>query len=242
MKLITFLILFPSLYFAQLSPQVKDLYQQISKGERAESSHTGMEGTESELYKLHKKLDEIANDKEVEYIAFNGNPVAKYYAANILFNRKSKSIEKIFEYYLKSKDSVQTLKGCVGGVSRLDYELYINVISEKQTIDAMQWEKKWKDSMITSGKQNSPEYLGLVDMLNTKTIWTKKDVDSLAYRLEQTTLNNHDAYKKLIELICFRHLHENKKVPYYEKIAYFDKKYSSEYIKKYLRFCRFGLK
>ncbi len=183
-KVLTFLILIPVLHFSQLSPEVNEYYQQISKSKRAEGSHIGYSGSESELYKIHLQLDKIATDEEAEYIAFNGNPVAKYYASNILFNRKSKSLEKLFKYYLKSKDSVSVLRGCVGHVSGLDSEIYLNIISEKQSINTMEWEKKWKDSMIINKKQNTPEYLSIVEMLNTKTIWSKKEIDSLAYKFD----------------------------------------------------------
>lgn len=240
MKLLTFLIFIPILHFSQLSPKVNEYYKLISKSNRAESSHIGFSGSESELYKLHLELDKLASDKEIEYIAFNGSPAAKYYAANILFNRKSKSLESLFKYYLKTKDSVNILKGCVGGVSRLDYEIYLNLISEQQVINQMNWEKKWKDSMIINNKKNTPEYLSTIEMLNTKTIWTEKEIESLTYKFDEIVLDNLDSSEKMIELICGHYLYQRKKIPYYEKIVYFEKKYSSEYIKKYLDFCKNG--
>lgn len=241
MKVFPFLILIPILHFGQLSPKVNEYYQQISKSKRAESSHIGDSGSESKLYKIHLELEKIVTNKEIEYIAFNGNAVAKYYALNILFNRKSKSLEKLFTYYLKTKDSVSVLRGCVGGTFGLDTELYSNVVSEKQVINEMDWEKKWKDSMIINKKQNTPEYLRIVDMLDTKTIWTKKEIDSLRYKLDQIVLDDLGSSEKMVEFICGYYLYERKKVPYYEKITYFEKKYSSEYIKKYLDFCRYGI-
>lgn len=240
-KVLTFLVLIPILHFGQLSPKVNEYYQQVSKSKRAESSHIGDSGSESKVYKLHLELDKAATDKEVEYIAYNGNSVAKYYASNILFNRKSKSLEKLFTYYLKTKDSVSVLKGCVGNISSLDTEIYLNVISEKQIIEEMEWEKKWKDSMIINKKQNTPEYLNVVEMFNTKTIWTKKEIDSLTQKFDQIVLNDLNSSEKMVEFICGHYLYARKKVPYYEKIAYFEKKYSSEYIKKYLKFCRYGI-
>ncbi|MCA6066221.1 hypothetical protein JI747_003460 [Chryseobacterium sp. RG1] len=240
-KVLIFLVLFPILHFGQLSTKVNEYFQQISQSKRAESSHIGVSGSESEVYKLHLELDKIATDKEIEYIAYNGNPVAKYYASNILFNRKSKSLEKLFKYYLKTKDSVSVLKGCVGGVSSLDTKIYLNVISEKQLIDKMEWEKKWKDSMIINKKNNTPEYLSVVEMFNAKTIWSKKEIDFLTQKLDQIVLNDLNSSEKMVEFICGHYLYTRKKVPYYEKIAYFEKKYHSEYIKKYLKFCRYGI-
>lgn len=242
MKILIFLIFIPFFIFGQLSPKVNEFYQKISNNKRAEAKNISIDGHESELYKIHVEMGKIATDQEVEYIAFNGNPIAKYYAVNILFNRKSKSLEKLFKYYVKSKDSVHILKGCIGGISGLDYELYLNVVSEKQTIDQSAWEKKWKDSMIINKKQNTPEYLNLVDMLNTETNWTHKEIDSLTYKFDQIVLDDTESSEKIIEFICGRYLYENVKVPYYEKIAYFEKKYNSEYIKKYLNFCRYGIR
>ncbi|GAA4155964.1 hypothetical protein GCM10022217_14560 [Chryseobacterium ginsenosidimutans] len=221
---------------------MNEFYQQISKSKRAESKNISIDGHESELYKIHEKMDKIATDQEIEHIAFHGNPVNKYYATNILFKRKSKSLEKLFKYYVKSKDSVHILKGCIGGISGLDYELYLNIVSEKQTINQAVWEKKWKDSMMINKKQNTPEYLNLVDVLNTETNWTCKELDSLVYKFDQIILDDPESSEKIVEFICGRYLFESIKVPYFEKITYFEKKYNSEYIKKYLNFCRYGIR
>ncbi|MCS3869711.1 hypothetical protein J3D55_002627 [Chryseobacterium ginsenosidimutans] len=218
------------------------MYKQIAKSKIAEGKNISVDGHESELYKIHEKMDKIATDQEIEYIAFHGNPVNKYYATNILFKKKSKSLEKLFKNYLKNKDSVEVLRGCLRGISHMDYEIYTRVTFEKQIINQADWEKKWKDSMIINKKENTPEYLNGVDILNTETKWTNKEIDSLVCKLDEIILDNQESSKKLIDLICAYHLYENVKVPYYEKIAYFEKRYNSQYIKKYLNFCRYGIR
>ncbi len=54
-------------------------------------------------------------------------------------------------------------------------------------------------------------------------------------------MDDLNSSEKMVEFICGYYLYQRKKVPYYEKIAYFEKKYNSEYIKKYLDFCRHGI-
>ncbi|MBB4805353.1 hypothetical protein HNP38_000625 [Chryseobacterium defluvii] len=237
MRILFFVSFIPFFSFGQLSPKVDKLYQQLSKSERAEGKNISMDGHESELYKLHLELGKIATDKEAEYIAFNGKPVAKYYAANILFDRKSESLEKLFKYYLRNRDSVRVLEGCISGVSGLGDEIYLNVISEKQIIDQAEWEKKWKDSMIANKKQNTPEYLNLVDMLDTETNWTHKEIDSLVYKFDQTILDNQESSQSIVELIAGFNEYEKIKLPYYQKLIYFEKKYNSKVIRKYIEYC-----
>lgn len=237
MKAITFFLFLPVLSFGQLSPKVNEFYQQLSKSERAEGKNISIDGYESELFKLHLELGKIATDNEIEYIAFHGNPVAKYYAVNILFNRKSKSLVKLFKYYLKSKDSVLVLRGCVSGVSSLDDEIYSSVLSEKEIINQAEWEKKWKDSMIINKKQNTPEYLNFVEMLDTKTNWTHKEIDSIIYKFDQIVLDDNESPQNIVELIAGINEYKQIKLPYYQKLVYFEKKYHSEIIRKYLEFC-----
>ncbi|WP_139176769.1 hypothetical protein [Chryseobacterium wanjuense] len=239
MKILIILICLPCFIFGQLSPKVKTFYDQLSMSKRAEGKNIGFAGSESDLYKIHEEMAKIATDEEVEYIAFNGNPVTKYYATNILFERKSKSLEKLFQYYLKSKDSVSVLRGCVGETDHLSSKIYTRLNFEKQIIKQTEFEKKWRDSMIINKQPMPDDYF---DLFNTKTSWTIKEIDSLINTLDQIVLNDHKSPKYLVEIICGYHLSESLKVPYFEKIAYFEEKYNSEYIRKYMKFCRSGIR
>ncbi|WP_288244724.1 hypothetical protein [uncultured Chryseobacterium sp.] len=242
MKTFFFLLFLPILFFGQLSPKVNKLYKQLSQSERYESKNISIDGHESEVYKINEKIGKIASDDEVKFIASNGNPSTKLYALNILFSRKSKSFEKFFIHNLNTKDSLKVMKGCVIRMTTIAFELYQNVLAEKQIIKQADWERKWKDSMIANHKQNSPEYQNIKDMLNTRSIWKTNEIDSLIFRLDQIILSNTDSPKVMVELLAEYHLFESVKVPYFEKLAFFERRYKSEYIDKYLKFCRYGIK
>ncbi|MFC5872900.1 hypothetical protein ACFP3I_25020 [Chryseobacterium arachidis] len=182
-------------------------------------------------------MGDAASNKELEYIAYNGHHVPKYYAMINLFRQKSKSLEKLFRHYRKSNDSVSILKGCVGGFSRLDEEMYLNIFFEKQVIKQTEWKKKWKDSMIINNKQNTAEYLGTENLLNTKTNWTQKEIDSLINKLDIIILDDHESSKRLVEMVAELNFYTETKRPYFQKLIYFNEKYSSEIIKKYIEFC-----
>lgn len=134
MKTFFCLLFLPIMFFGQLSPTVNKLYNLLSQSERYESKNISIDGHESEVYKINEKIKKIASDSEVEFIAFNGTPSTKLYAMSILFDRKSKSLEKLFRYYIKSKDSVQVMMGCVVQTNTIAHLLYQRVIAEKQII------------------------------------------------------------------------------------------------------------
>ncbi len=242
MKTFFFLLFLPILFFGQLSPKVNKLYKQLSQSERYESKNISIDGHESEIYKINEKIKKIASDSEVEFIAFNGTPSTKLYAMSILFDRKSKSLEKLFRYYIKSKDSVQVMMGCVVQTNTIAHLLYQRVIAEKQIIHEADWERKWKDSMIANHQQNTSEYINLKDIMNTTSEWKADEIDSLNWRLDKIILSNPESPKVMVEVLAGYHLLEGVKVPYFEKLAFFEKKYKSEYIDKYLKFCRYGIK
>lgn len=242
MKTFFCLLFLPIMFFGQLSPTVNKLYNLLSQSERYESKNISIDGHESEVYKINEKIKKIASDSEVEFIAFNGTPSTKLYAMSILFDRKSKSLEKLFRYYIKSKDSVQVMMGCVVQTNTIAHLLYQRVIAEKQIIHEADWERKWKDSMIANHQQNTSKYINLKDIMNTTSEWETDEIDSLNWRLDKIILSNPESPKVMVEVLAGYHLLEGVKVPYFEKLAFFEKKYKSEYIDKYLKFCRYGIK
>ncbi|MEA1849322.1 hypothetical protein U9K52_10390 [Chryseobacterium sp. MHB01] len=242
MKTFFCLLFLPIMFFGQLSPTVNKLYNLLSQSERYESKNISIDGHESEVYKINEKIKKIASDSEVEFIAFNGTPSTKLYAMSILFDRKSKSLEKLFRYYIKSKDSVQVMMGCVVQTNTIAHLLYQRVIAEKQIIHEADWERKWKDSMIANHQQNTSKYINLKDIMNTTSEWKTDEIDSLNWRLDKIILSNPESPKVMVEVLAGYHLLEGVKVPYFEKLAFFEKKYKSEYINKYLKFCRYGIK
>lgn len=242
MKKILFLLLFSVLSKAQLSPKINQLYNELSKSTSWETKNISIDGHESEVYKIHEEIGKIAKNRELKYIALNGNSITKNYASRILFFRKSKSMVRIFKQYLKTNDSIKILAGCVRYTSFLPDEIYRNVYYEKNNIAEAQSYKKWKDSLIASKKMLDDTDLHLIEISKSETKWKKKEINSLIYKLDKVALGYKDTPQNIIELICGYHLLENVKVPYYGKIAYFEKKYSSEYIRKYMKFCRYGIR
>lgn len=99
MKKIVLFIFSPFFSYAQLSPEINNLYQQLSKSESYESKYIGFAADESNIYNIAQKIGTLASDNELEFIAFNGNAVAQSYVAKILFQRKSNRVLKIFNYF-----------------------------------------------------------------------------------------------------------------------------------------------
>lgn len=96
--------------------------------------------------------------------------------------------------------------------------------------------------MIANHQQNTSKYINLKDIMNTTSEWKTDEIDSLNWRLDKIILSNPESPKVMVEVLAGYHLLEGVKVPYFEKLAFFEKKYKSEYINKYLKFCRYGIK
>jgi len=229
--------LIPALSFGQLSPEINKLYNKLSKSKRVESAAIGYGGSASKVYKLFEKIDKKASDQEVEYIAFNGNSVAKAYGSYAVFNRKLKILNKLFDSYLKNNDPVNIIQGCVGSDSYVANELYKMVFWEKDNIKEKEGYKKYSDS-IKNLKNSEQDLSNLIDLSgNPESKWTVQEIDSVLIKFDQMILNNPSSPQRLVELMtgCYYHI-EKKHPEYHDKLAYFEKKYNSEEIKKYLKF------
>lgn len=236
MKIIGLLFFIPA--FGQLSPEINKLYDKLSKSKRVESAAIGYGGSESEVYKLFVEIDKKASDKEVEYIAFNGNSIGKAYGAKIAFRRKLKIMEKLFTSYLKNNEKIITMQGCVISHSYLADELYQNIFWEKKNIREKAFIIQYKDS-IQSLKNPEQGVLDFVNMFDTEeSKWTEKEIDSLLIQFDQLVLNDSTSSQSLVEFIAESYYYTDIKHPeYYNKLAYFEKKYNSEMIRQYLEFC-----
>ncbi|WP_099767062.1 hypothetical protein [Chryseobacterium sp. 52] len=238
MKITCILFLIPASGFGQLSPEINKLYGELLKSKRVESAAIGYGGSESEVYKLFTEFNKKASDKEVEYIAFNGSPVAKAYSSYAVFNRKLKTLDQLFDSYLKNNEPISIIQGCVGSNSHLADELYKMVFWEKDNIKATEVYRKEKDSIksLKNSEQNLLDFIETFDTEESK--WTVKEIDSVLIKFDCMVLNNPSSPKSLVELItgCYYYI-EKKHPEYHNKLAYFEKKYNSEEIKKYLEFC-----
>lgn len=224
----------PALSFGQLSPEINKLYEELSKSKYVESAAIGYAGSESEVYKLFAEIDKKASDQEVEYIAFNGNPVAKVYGSYAVFNRKLKTLSQLFDSYLKNNEPISIKRGCVGSNTHLADELYTTVFWEKDYIKDTEANRKHKASLKTKH-----ELLNFIQLLgNTKeSKWTMQEIDSVLIKFDRMILANPSSSQNLVEQITESNFFIKRKHPeYHDKLAYFEKKYSSEKIKKYLKF------
>ncbi|SHL79532.1 hypothetical protein SAMN05444360_104212 [Chryseobacterium carnipullorum] len=233
MKITGLLFFIPAFCFGQLSPEINKLYDELSKSKRVESAAIGYGGSESEVYKLFVEIDKKASDKEVEYIAFNGNPVAKTYGSYSVFNRKLKILDQLFDSYLKNNEPISIIQGCVGSNSHLADELYKMVFWEKDNIKATEVYRKHKASIKTEHELSN--FIQLFDAKESK--WTMKEIDSVLIKFDRIVLDNPSSPQNLVELITESYFFIKRKHPeYHDKLAYFEKKYNSEEIKKYLKF------
>ncbi|MCF2219225.1 hypothetical protein QX233_22055 [Chryseobacterium gambrini] len=65
----------------------------------------------------------------------------------------------------------------------------------------------------------------------------KRRLISLLVRFEQEILNNPSSSEALVELLAENNFYSEIKRPYYQKLMYFEEKYHSEMIKRYIDFC-----
>ena len=235
MKQYCILFLIPALSFAQLSEKTNEIYKKLSESNRVESAGIGYAGERSSVFELYSDLDKNASDEEIEYMAYHGTPVVKTYVSRTFFERKLNGLDKLFSYYLKHNDSIKVKSGCGGFNSFLADELYENVFWEKDGLKSRIATKKYVDSMRALKYQDE-----LLDQMDQREIrWAETELDSVLMKFEQLILNDSSSTKHLVELIAGVYHYKAKKRPeYYERLAYFEKKYNSEIIKKYLEFCR----
>lgn len=236
-KISSIICFIPILSFGQLSPEIDKLHKELSKSERVESAFIGYGGAESGVYKLFKEIDRKASDKEVEYIATHGNAVSKSYAAKIAFRRKLNVMEKLFTSYLKNNEKIITMQGCTVSDSYLTDELYQHIFWEKKNIKEKVFKRQYKDS-IQSLKNPEQGLLDFVNMLDTEeSKWTEQEIDSLFVQFDQLILNDPASSQNLVEFIAESYYDTAIKHPgYYNKLAYFEKKYNSDMIRRYMEF------
>ncbi len=238
MKPYCILLLIPALGFGQLSGKTNEIYKKLSESKRVESKGIGYAGERSNVFELYAALDKSASDQEIEYLAYHGTPIVKTYVSQAFFARKLKGLDKLFSYYLKHNDSVRIMSGCVIYDSFLANELYKSVFWEKDGMKMRIADKKFVDSMraLKDLDPMKPEVLDQLDPGESK--WNEAELDSVLMKFEQLVLNDPSPTKRLVELIAgVYHYKEKKRPEYYERLAYFEKKYSSEIIKEYLEFC-----
>jgi hypothetical protein len=236
MKKIVFFLLSPFLTFGQLSPKVDNLYKELLKNDRYEDTYIGFSAEESKIYNVSKQIDKLASDNEVEYIALNGNTVAKAYAAKILFKRKSKQFLTLFKNFLKDNELLQVMSGCTGYDSFLPDELYRTVFEEKDVVNQAKNFKKYKDSIANSKSLPHSFDKDILDDFKVVTKWTNPEIDSLLLKIEDNILSNKNSSQNLVDLVCEYNFYTDQKKKYFQYLLYFDNKYNSEMIKQYLNY------
>ncbi|HEX7869354.1 MAG TPA: hypothetical protein VF455_04500 [Chryseobacterium sp.] len=238
MKKIVLFIFSPFFSYAQLSPEVNNLYQQLSKSESYESKYIGFAADESNIYNIAQKIGTLASDNELEFIAFNGNAVAQSYVAKILFQRKSNRVLKIFNYFLKNNKPIEIASGCTGYESFLADEVYRSTFEEKNVISQAQGFKKYNDSILNSKSLPHGFDKSILEDLKVETKWNNSEIDSLLLKMEKAILNDQNSSQSLVELVCEYNFYTEQKKAYYQNLLYFEKKYKSDMIKQYLDYCK----
>ena len=129
------LLLFPIVTFSQLSEKVNIIYQELNTKKQIESQNIGYSGQESQVYLLYSKLNKIATDSEIFYMAENGNKVVKNYMSAVLVDRKSNKILDLFKTFIKNEEEVHIRTGCMGYNSTLAGQLYSYVFYQNKKIE-----------------------------------------------------------------------------------------------------------
>jgi len=240
MKLYIILLLIPVWGLGQLSGKTDKIYKELSLSDRVEASFIGgFAGDESKTYKLYTELSKTATDKDIEYIAYHGNPVSKTYASYLVFSRKLPFLDQLFTHYLKNNDSIVVMEGCMASHTFLADELYKHIFWVKEKVKRVEENIKYRDS-LQALKNPDPKLLDSANQRNMeRTQWTEKEIDSVLVKLEKSVLDDNTSSKSLIEYIAeFNYYTDRKHPEYVDRLVYFDQKYNSEMIKKYLEFCR----
>lgn len=215
MKLkIAFLLLIPILGFSQLSTKVDSLYTIINAKDQVKNGKIGM-GSDATVYldyeDLYTKLDSIATDDEIIYIAEKGNEVIKTYMCGILVNRKSKYLSRLFSQYLFNNKEIHIQAGCTGYQTSFAGELYSDLFYQKNKIDEIEMYRK--EYTIEEIKKYH---------LPFETKWTKPEVDSLLVILNKIVLSNDNVLPTTL-----RHIFTLNKFKFdnHERVKYFAEKY-----------------
>jgi hypothetical protein len=240
MRLYHALLLIPVWGLGQLSDKTDNIYKKLSMSDKIESSSVGgYAGEESSVYKLYIELGENATDKEVEYIAFNGNPVARTYASYLVFSRKLPFLNKLLTHHLKNNEEIEVIEGCIVSHTFVADELYKHIFWRKEQVKRVEENIKYRDS-IKALKNPDPVLLASANQRNMeRTRWTEAEIDSVLVTMEKSVLADPSSSKSLVEYIAeFNYYTDRKHPEYADRLAYFEQKYHSEMIKKYLDFCR----
>lgn len=148
MRFFSILLFLPIFSFSQISEELKIYVDSLSKVERYESESVGYGGNYSDVYALFFKASKIANDKEVEYLALNGNAIIKAYFSSEAIDRKLGSINHIFKHHLDNNEKFQRIYGCIGGEEDLISFMYISVqnyILSSLILKEYREETKWTE-------------------------------------------------------------------------------------------------
>ena len=226
-----FFILINGALYSQLSSKVSELVSKLSKVERADSKFVGYAGSESEIYKLYDSISKIATNREVEYLAFNGSPIVKYYFSKKLVESKSKKLTILFQDFIKKNDSVKVIEGCVGTTLNLTNDLYQEIYSLPRHLEEMEDFQQ----AIKSNKYPIDEQLK--EILEYKSKWNLNEAKKMIIEFDKIALDDENSPLGLIEYICMINQYYENKIPYFQKLHFFEKKYNSKLIAEYITFC-----
>ena len=207
------LLLFPIVTFSQLSEKVNIIYQELNTKKQIESQNIGYSGQESQVYLLYSKLNKIATDSEIFYMAENGNKVVKNYMSAVLVDRKSNKILDLFKTFIKNEEEVHIRTGCMGYNSTLAGQLYSYVFYQNKKIENIKFNKK------NYTLKEIKEY-----QFEIETKWTKKEINNLLKELNFAVLNSDELNPITLNIIFNLN---NYKFDNYDKVKYFANKYPS---------------
>ena len=226
-----FSLVFSTLSYSQLSNEVSELVNKLSNFEQAESRFINYGGTESDVYKIYDSISKIASKKEVEYLAFNGAATVKLYFSNNLVDTKSKKLKDLFKYYLKNNDSVNVKQGCVVSTTTLVTELYSKIYNLPRHLVEMEDLQQ----AIKSNKYPIDEQLK--EILDYKSKWNMKEAKKMVFEFDKIVLDDKNSPLGVVEYICKINQYYENKIPYFQKLQFFEKKYNSKIIAEYIAFC-----
>lgn len=166
---------------------------------------------------LYIKLDSLATEDELLYLASKGSNVIKYHINTILVDRKSTHLADLFTQYLFNQDEIHISMGCMGSTSSLAASLYSSIFYQNEKIESVRYNKE----------HYTPEELKEYYYLPVETKWTRAEVDSLLTVLNKTALSNDNVLP-----VTLKWIFENNtfKFENYERVRYFANKYPEKEI------------
>jgi hypothetical protein len=133
-------------------PKLKEIVENIERGERIEGSQIGESGAKSVQHQRYLLLQKHATETQLISLTEHKSPVVRCYAFQILANTKSNKTFSILLKHLDDTTKIETVQGCIGW-STYAGDYFINAsqlsLNEQRIMDSIMLNDR---SIILTGR------------------------------------------------------------------------------------------